>query len=364
MPFEHGTFAVTMFSLPEPMPDNYLELFSQEKAGNLDAVKDEPQIGWVGGHHLLETTIDESTAICGGMVYLNLRKAERKIPSSWLKAVCKREERAYQQTHQTSRVPSNIKKEIKEKAVADYLPQVPPTLVGIPMVIDLKSQMLYLGTASTAQIDLFIETFYKTIGIEPFPVNPDYFLAEDFQIAAVDLPNVMFSESGDGEVTTGRDFLTWLWYFSEQDGGGALTVDPYGEFAFYIQGPLTFSIASETRGAAENTVKNGDPLRAAESKTALTVGKKLKKAKVVLERGNDVWTGAFDADQFAFNGLTLPDGDEMEPESAFAERIANLNIFRTVLAAYFKRFVKTLLSDKWGEEENKIRQWVDERESR
>ena len=364
MPFEHGTFAVTMFSLPEPMPDNYLELFSQEKAGNLDAIKDEPQIGWVGGHHLLETTIDESTAICGGMIYLNLRKAERKIPSSWLKAVCKREERAYQQTHQTSRVPSNIKKEIKEKAVEDYLPQVPPSLTGIPMVIDQKAKILYLGSASTAQIDMFIEYFHKTVGIEPVPVNPDYFLEKDFQVVAADLPNVMFSESGDGKVTTGRDFLTWLWYFSEQEGGGVLTVEPYGEFAFYIQGPLTFAVAAESGGAAENTVKDGDPLRAAEAKTALTVGKKLKKAKVVLERGNDVWTGAFDADHFVFSGFSLPDGEEMEPESAFAERIANLNIFRTVLAAYFKVFVEALLSDKWGVEETKIRQWVDERETR
>ena len=96
MSFEHGPVALTMFALTEPLPENYLELFNQEKAGGLDAVKDEPQLGWVGGHHLLESTIDESTVICGGMIYLNLCKAERKIPSSWLKAVCRREEQAYQ----------------------------------------------------------------------------------------------------------------------------------------------------------------------------------------------------------------------------------------------------------------------------
>ena len=232
------------------------------------------------------------------------------------------------------------------------------------MVIDPKAKILYLGTASAAQVDLFIEHFHKTIGIEPLPIDPDYCLAEDFQVAAADLPNVMFSESGDGKVTTGRDFLTWLWYFSEQDGGGVLPVEPYGEFAFYIQGPLTFAVAAEAKGAAENTVKDGDPLRAAEAKTVLTVGKKPKKAKLVLERGNEVWTGTFDADRFSFTGFSLPDGEEMDPESLFVERIANLNIFRVVLAAYFKVFVETLLSDKWGEEETKIRRWVDERETR
>ncbi len=364
MPFEQGTFAVTMFSLPEKMPENYLELFSQDKAGSLESVEDELQIGWVGGHHLLETNINESTAICGGMIYLNLRKAERKIPSSLLKAICKREEMAYQHAHQTMRVPSNIKKEIKEKVVGEYLPKIPPSLTGIPMVIDTAMQMLYLGTASTAQIDLFIEYFHKTVGIEPVQINPEWYLAKDFKVSPDELPNVMFSECGDGEVTTGRDFLTWLWYFSEQEGGGMLEVKSYGEFAFCIQGPLTFAGTSEARGAIENTLKNGDTLRAAEAKTALTVGKKLKNAKFVLERGNDVWTGAFDADQFSFSGLALPEGEEIDPDSCFAERIANLDIFRAVLAAYFKLFAETLLSDKWGEEENKIRQWVDERESR
>jgi hypothetical protein len=33
------------------------------------------------------------------------------------------------------------------------------------------------------------------------------------------------------------------------------------------------------------------------------------------------------------------------------------------LTAYFRLFVKILMSDKWGEEENKIRQWVDSRET-
>jgi recombination associated protein RdgC len=364
MPFERGNFAVTMFSLPENLPDNYLELFNKYKAGGLDSVKDEPQIGWVGGRHLLETQIDESTAVCGGMIYLNLRKAERKIPASLLKAVCKRDEQNYMHENQVARVPANTRKDIKEKTIETYLHQTPPSLTGIPMVIDPASKTLYLGTVSTAQIDLFIEYFVKTIGIEPLQINPEYYLAKNFQVTPDELPNVMFSEQGDGEVTTGRDFLTWLWYFSEQEGGGLIKVEPYGEFAFYIQGPLTFAAASETRGAVENTLKNGDPLRAAEAQTALTVGKKLKKAKFAIERGNQVWMGNIDADVFSFSGFSLPEGEELDFDSVFAERINNLEIFRTVMAACFKLFVDTLLSGKWGDEERKILQWVNDRETR
>lgn len=365
MSFERGSLAVSIFALPGDLPENYLELFNKFKAGPLSIVKDEPQIGWTGGRDILETEIDESTAICGGLIYLNLRKAERKVPAAFLNALCKHEEIAYQKANQTSSVSSRVKKEIKEKAIEDNLEKAAPNLTSIPMVIDQKAGLLYLGANSPAQVDLFLELFYKTLEMEPQQITPDWHLANEFQVVAEDLPNVMFSERSDGEVTTGRDFLTWLWFFSEQEDGGMLKIEQYGEFAFYIQSPLTFAAATdEASGAAENTLKNGNsPLRAAEAKAALTVGKKLRKARLMLERGNDIWSGTFDADRFSFSGMNLPEGEELEPESRFEERITNLHIFSTVLGEYFRMFVKTLTGGNWGEEENKIREWVDSRET-
>ena len=364
MPFEHGAFAVTIFSLPDVLPENFLELFSGFKADGLDAVKDEPQIGWVGGQDILETEINESTSICGGMLYLNLRKVERKVPSSFLNAICKHEEFVYKRKNQTASISSKAKKEIKEKAIEENIIKVAPSISSIPMVVDRKNKLLYLGANSPAQIDLFIEHFHKTLNMEPEQITPDWYLSKEFKVDAEDLPNVMFSEHSDGEVTTGRDFLTWLWYFSEQDGGGVLKVGQYGKFSFSIEGPLTFAVATdEASGAAENTLKNGSPLRAAEAKAALTVGKKLRKAKLILERGDDIWSGTFDADRFSFSGLNLPEGEKLESESSFEERMTNLHIFFKALGEYFRLFVKTLMSNKWGEEETRIREWVDSKET-
>jgi hypothetical protein len=365
MPFEHGSFAVSMFSLPDSLPENCLELFNNFKAGELNAVKDEPQIGWTSGTDILETAIDESSAICGGLIYLNLRKAERKVPASLLNAICKHKEAIYRRENKTASMPSRVKKEIKEIAIEENHMKMTPSLTAIPMVIDRQAKRLYLGTNSPAQTDLFLEYFHKTLEIEPEQITPDWYLGKEFHVDAEDLPNVMFSERSDGEVTTGRDFLTWLWYFSEQESGGTLKVEQYGDFTFYIQSPLTFAAATdEASGAAENTLKNGNsPLRAAEAKAALTVGKKLRKAKLMLERGDDIWSGTFDADRFSFSGMNLPEGEELEPESRFAERINNLYIFSVVLGEHFRLFVKTLTGGNWGKEENKIREWVDSRET-
>ena len=144
-----------------------------------------------------------------------------------------------------------------------------------------------------------------------------------------------------------------------------LEIPEVGECTFTIEGPLTFALAGKADGAAENTLKNGNsPLRAAEAKAALSVGKKLKKAKFYLEHEEKVWQGTFDADTFSFGGMKLPEGEEMEPDDRLEERMEHMNTFRLVLAAFFKKFVETLLSSDWESEERKIREWVVERDER
>ena len=66
MPFERGSVTFAMFELNGELPEDLLELFAAKKAGPLDAVDAEPQFGWVTGHHLLDTTIDEASAQFGG----------------------------------------------------------------------------------------------------------------------------------------------------------------------------------------------------------------------------------------------------------------------------------------------------------
>ena len=53
MPFEIGTLSVTLFALPQELPENYIDLLNANRAGCIDLVKDEPEIGWASGRCLL-----------------------------------------------------------------------------------------------------------------------------------------------------------------------------------------------------------------------------------------------------------------------------------------------------------------------
>ena len=188
MPFDRGSFAFTMFDVPEELPENFLALFAAKKAGSLDSVTAEPQFGWVTGHHLLDTTIDEASAQLGGSYYLTLRQAVRKMPASLLNAVCKREEQAYMRANNLEYVSSKVKKQIREEAIEKHILKMPPALSGIPMVYEPHERLLYVGASSRTQLDLFIDMFYQTTKVEPVQLTPGTLLERLFQTTEASFP--------------------------------------------------------------------------------------------------------------------------------------------------------------------------------
>ncbi len=264
MPFESGTLTFSMFALPAELPENDIELLQAKRAGVLDQVTDEPQIGWANRRCILDNQIDEATVHCGALAMLALRRAERKIPASMLKAWCQREELVWMRANDRLSVPRKVKKEIKEEVIEKNRMKIPPNVGVLYACVDPANSMLYLAAASAAQIDLFVEYFYKTFDLEPLQITPEYYLEKVLSLNPAELPIVSFSERNDGETVIGRDFLTWLWYFRQQEDAGTIEVPEVGEVTFSIEGPLTFALAGEADGAAENTLKNGNsPLRSA-----------------------------------------------------------------------------------------------------
>ena len=101
----------------------------------------------------------------------------------------------------------------------------------------------------------------------------------------------------------------------------------------------------------------------AEAKAAIEVGKKLKKAKLSMTRANQVWSGTFDADQFAFGSFKLPEGESMNEDEIFSDRVLNLAIFRSAISAYFKKFADAMLGMEFPAFEKSIRDWARNRDA-
>jgi len=367
MGFDKGTCTFRVCALPEPLPADALERFSDHAAASLEQVSDEPSWGWVSGRFLLENTIDEESCKFGQYYHICLRQTERKIPAALLNAECRLEELSRMKADHVDHLSSKVRKQIKSEVKERLLPTMPPTITGIYAAIDPAAGLLYTTALSAKQFDVFSGYFAQAVGFDPVPLTPDTLALTRYEVDPAQVPAINISpelDDVDGAAgALGENFLTWLWYFQESHNG-VLPHSKLGDFALMIDGPMTF--ASENSGAFESTIRKGTPTIAAEARAAMMVGKKLRSAKIVLARAKgEEWSCMFDATQMVFRGLKLPEGDSFDPVDIFTERMTNIDIFRQVVFELFHLYLGIVTNpDKAAEYQGQAKQWVKEHEQK
>ena len=365
MGFESGSVSCRMLVLPRPLPRNAIEQFAKHAAPPIDTLSDGEINGWVSGRHLLDRKITEENAMYAGFLRLTLMKAEKKIPESLLRAECKIEELAQIAASGVEKLSASARSEIRRSVSARLLPQMPPQLKGIHFVHDAVNDVIYTTALSEKQLDAFQIQFAQAVGFGAIPVIPETAAAQRRKVRIKEWSPASFSpEAEDDEMNhePGQDFLTWLWFVAEARGG-MMKIEDVGDVALMIEGPLTF--AMEGSGAHETVLRRGEPLVSTEAKAALMGGKKLKRAKLTLARGDQSWTCTFDAEQFIIRGLKMPEGEKLDAVSKFQERMSLLNTFRAALLGLHDRFVdERQNASAWKKTLAEMKDWVSSRKTR
>lgn len=365
MPFENGSFSFTAFRLPKELPEDaeIVASLQDHAAQKLDNLGEEEQVGWVSWRYLLENELDESNVMLGRFPFFTLRTASRKVPSALLKAECRMRELQYIHEHQLNRIPSKKRKEIREDIVRIRLSQMPPAIAGVQVAIDRPNRICWFGSASGKMQKLFMELFRKTFGFEPEPVSLSEVLFRQLKKMPSEMIPLTYGDCTQADIDfPGRDFLTWLWHFSETTLGGEISVDRGAPAGIAVDGPLTLIATAEGKGAGETCIRKGLPTKSAEVKAALSVGKKLRKAKLMMQK-EEAWNFSFDADKFAFSGVILPEGDSMAEAERFDDRMERTFILFKVMEAYFTEFAKIMTNQGAALGlQSDINQWIEARE--
>lgn len=142
----------------------------------------------------------------------------------------------------------------------------------------------------------------------------------------------------------GAEFLTWLWYRSEQDPEMHLgnEIEP---FEVYFDDRLL--VGSPMINAQENLFKGGHPTSSLEAKTALRLGKFAHEAKVRITRQSQEWSFTLRAAQLMPSGIKLPAVLAREDEDRFYERMFLLESLDAMLKALFSCFLQRRLAPTW-----------------
>lgn len=359
MAFDSGSLSFRLFYLQQTCDSSIIDAFAQHAAPPIASLNRDPISGWVTGRHLFDREIVEEKCLFGPYLHAQLMRAEKKVPASLLRAHVKMEEDVEMRARETGYLPRAVKAEIKQRVTESLLPAMPPTLSSIPAVVDFRNGMLLASAMSDKQIDTLSPAFKETVGTLPILLTPETAAIRRRQINANDLDPVNFSPDASLEPpvenTLGMDFLTWLWFAWEKEGGVYHLPDGR-EFGIMLEGPLTFF--REGQGAHEAVLRKGSPLNSREAGTALFCGKKLKRTKVVIAHNDEVFSATMDAD-FAFRSLKVPKGEQAEPAGKFEERMLFVETFCTAWFTLYDRFLD-LRTDpqQWPKTLDAMRRWI------
>jgi recombination associated protein RdgC len=166
-------------------------------------------------------------------------------------------------------------------------------------------------------------------------------------------------QAGDSK-TPGREFLTWLWFKSEERNGMIL-IPGIGETE--VQFVRRLVLESGDGEYSESVVCQGMHADLKEGREALRQGKKIREARLQLTRDAATWEFTFKADRFEFQSLKMPvvmDSDEEQDnrDGRVLERIYLLETVVNCMDQLFALFVALRLSETWQQEQGRMEKWL------
>lgn len=153
----------------------------------------------------------------------------------------------------------------------------------------------------------------------------------------------------------GREFLTWLWFQCEVEGGGFEL--PSGEFDFVVEDNLAFVGHDEEDSAT--AVKGNNPSIRPEAASALAAGMTIRRAKLLIAKGELEWSLTLDGETLDLRSVKGPPPEADDPLEQLTERLKRADQIRIAIEELFSRFVELRLSSDWDSlETRRMRDWI------
>lgn len=162
----------------------------------------------------------------------------------------------------------------------------------------------------------------------------------------------------------GQEFLTWLWWKSEERGG-TVYVPERGDVVVVFEKHMLLEYGEGDH--SEKLICSGLQTELQEARTGLLMGKKLEQARIQLIHAEHEWNFTLAAAMMEFRNVKLPKtaGTEGSPgsnpeetEGMILERIFLFEEMVRLVNELFLMFITVRVGDEWKEELMKIRAWV------
>jgi hypothetical protein len=344
-------------ALPDHFPDFFNEQIRRYAFQTVWRTTDEMAAGWTSLENCLDTDFPYASYALGQYMLFSLRIDRLRILEAERKQLTETgQKKLYREQREA------IRESVRLELLGKTLP-VPAFHEICWSVPDHVLTFCCLSDKVAGELqELFRESF--SLSLAPYApwdtggadANPQGAAAgsSSRDVALPPLP------PGIDPLTVGREFLTWLWFKSEERNGMIrITGGDESEVVFVRRLVLE---AGEGE-YAETIVCQGLHADLKEGKEALRQGKKITAARLRMGHDKAEWEFTFKADRFHFQSMKLPsvaenEGEEADREGQILERIYLIEKAAGMMDQLFRSFLDLRLSDGWGNEQARMQKWI------
>lgn len=161
----------------------------------------------------------------------------------------------------------------------------------------------------------------------------------------------------------GQEFLTWLWYKSEERGG-PVDIPGMGDIIVVFEKHMLLEYGEGE--SFEKIICQGLQAEMKEAHTGLKVGKKLEQARILIGRGEYEWNVTMTGSMFDFRSVKTPktmmaseeSDDPAAAEGRILEKLGHYEEIMSIINELFRLFLKLRISENWQNELTGIRNWI------
>ncbi len=165
-------------------------------------------------------------------------------------------------------------------------------------------------------------------------------------------------ELADDATFLGREFLSWLVFHAEEEGGEFAATDDLP--AFTIQFGNRLVLRAPLGQITDVTLKGPAPVGTSDLRYALAGGLQVRQAELGIEVGDDVYGVVLETPYFDLKRVKLPDLEleEEDAELLAEERLLRLRLVNRLVETAFAEFLRLRASGRWKKTIEKIRAWL------
>lgn len=369
MGLRKGTVSFSRYRLIGPLPDHFPEFFNERIRKNafqtVWRTAEEKAAGWTDLEDPLDTDFPYASHALGRYLLFSLRIDRKSVAPSLLRLrVAEAERNKLKETGQ-KKLYREQREAIRESVRLELLGRTLPIPSFFEVCWCVPENTLIFCSLSDKVFEDLQELFRDSFQLALCPYVPWDLQLPDAKpagsaVKVIDPPPLPSFPPGVDSLTIGREFLTWLWFKSEERNGRILIPGAGEGEVFFIRRLVLESGDGEY---AETIVCQGLHADLKEGKEALRQGKKITAARLRVAYENTEWEFTFKADRFHFQSMKLPtlpenDGEQIDRDGQLLERIDLIEKAAGTMDLLFQSFLERRLAGDWDGELARMHRWI------